>query len=77
MVNANAPEKEAGQAALILAWCRGIRHILTPIAWVGVAAFGYRLQQAWARYSGKSPHSCSASRNDYSGLRHVGRTERR
>ena len=41
MVNANAPEKEAGQAALILAWCRGIRHILTPIAWVIVAAFGY------------------------------------
>lgn len=41
MVNANAPEKESGQAVIILAWCRGIRHILTPIAWVGVAAFGY------------------------------------
>lgn len=41
MVTAVANERDAGRAAIILAWCRGIRHVLTPIAWVACSAFAY------------------------------------
>lgn len=41
MIKAQASPAAADKAALILAWCRGLRHVLTPLAWVGCAAFAY------------------------------------
>lgn len=41
MTTAIASTKAADKATLILAWCRGIRHILTPLAWVAVSGFAY------------------------------------
>ncbi|OPE15664.1 hypothetical protein APA82_31850 [Pseudomonas aeruginosa] len=42
MVTAVANERDAGRAAIILAWCRGIRHVLTPISWAACAFFAYQ-----------------------------------
>lgn len=42
MITARANERDAGRAAIILACCRGIRHVLTPIAWVACSYFLYQ-----------------------------------
>lgn len=43
MIKAETTAAGADKAAKIIAVCRGIRHVLTPIAWVVIAAIGYGL----------------------------------
>lgn len=41
MIKAETTPEGADNAARIIAVCRGIRHILTPIAWVACSIIGY------------------------------------
>lgn len=41
MIKAETTPEGADKAAKIIAVCRGIRHILTPLAWVACSVLGY------------------------------------
>ncbi len=42
MIKAETTPQGADKAARIIAVCRGIRHILTPVAWINSHRPGYR-----------------------------------
>jgi len=43
MIQAQTSTRGADRAALVVAWCRGIRHILTPLAWIVYSGFAYAI----------------------------------